>query len=514
MKRLSFEISKPIEATLPSRMDVALFAGFVSRRSESAVPSVIRDWLKTNGFSDSNDLLDVPVPVENWDIFDQLFAWDERVVETNEIDGAVKLDTYLGSAVHSFFQQGGKKCYVVRVGDNIEFGSERILRDDLIKQLVPGYTGSPSASADDRSSWYGIAYLYGLADVSILSVPDLSELVAADPDTLSTEIPEAEVPPEQFVECSAPQAMDVDDKSQYLIAPRCDDQGYDSWINIIHVIAEMLEDPKTGRATQLVASIPLPVKGSAADKNLIEYLSEKQCLSGNIRTSNKSISSAFVQLTYPWLKIAESKLPEDLNVPEGTVVGLLARNALLRGHFRSISYLPLVNIDDVFPQLNERQRQMQAKDSDFDLTDRVSIFSMTANGVRLISDVTTSASVDYRPSGVSRLVSMLVRESRRLGEAMVFESSGEVLWRKLTDRLNVFLMYLYRAGALNGASATEAFQVRCDRSIMTQNDIDNGRVIVQIIFSAAASIESIIVTLTMDNGGQYVDVVSQSTEAA
>jgi len=514
MKRLAFETSKPIAPTLPSRMDVALFVGFVSRRSKNTIPYAIRDWLKVNGFSDADELLNVPVPIENWDIFDQLFAWDARVVDESQGDGAIELQTYLGAAIHSFFQQGGKKCYVVRGGDNIDFGSERVDRENLIKQIIPDYAGSPGASVADRSSWYGIAYLYGLPDISILSVPDLPELVAADQDRLSTDIPEVDIPPEQFVECSEPEVATSDDNSQYLIAPRCDDQGYDSWINSVRIIAELLEDSKTGRVTQLIASIPLPVKGSVADKNLIEYLSEKQCLAGNVRSNNKSISSAFVQLVYPWLKITDSRLPEDLNVPEGVMGGLIARNALLRGSFRSVSYLPLVNVDDVFPQLSGMQRQMLAKNNDYNLLDRVSVFAMTANGVRVISDVTTSANRDYRPSGVSRLVSMLVRESRRLGETIVFETSGDVLWRNITDRLDTFLLHLYRAGALNGVSAVDAFQVRCDRTTMTQNDIDNGRVIVQVIFSAAASIESIIVTLTMDNGGQYVDVVSQSIEAA
>ena len=37
---------------------------------------------------------------------------------------------------------------------------------------------------------------------------------------------------------------------------------------------------------------------------------------------------------------------------------------------------------------------------------------------------------------------------------------------------------------------------------MSQNDIDNGRVIAQVQFDAAAAIEQISVVLAMDEGGQ------------
>jgi phage tail sheath protein FI len=56
---------------------------------------------------------------------------------------------------------------------------------------------------------------------------------------------------------------------------------------------------------------------------------------------------------------------------------------------------------------------------------------------------------------------------------------------------------LYAEGALDGDRVEQAFQVTCDRSTMTQNDIDNGRIIASIAFSPAASIETITVLLSI-----------------
>jgi phage tail sheath protein FI len=72
------------------------------------------------------------------------------------------------------------------------------------------------------------------------------------------------------------------------------------------------------------------------------------------------------------------------------------------------------------------------------------------------------------------------------------------------DRLNTLLAALYQAGALRGATAAEAFHVRCDGTTMTQADVDAGRVIADVRFAAAAPVEQIRVVLALDGAGQLV----------
>jgi hypothetical protein len=43
-----------------------------------------------------------------------------------------------------------------------------------------------------------------------------------------------------------------------------------------------------------------------------------------------------------------------------------------------------------------------------------------------------------------------------------------------------FLEAQWRGGALQGQTPARAYFVRCDRTTMTQNDIDNGRLICEI----------------------------------
>ena len=60
---------------------------------------------------------------------------------------------------------------------------------------------------------------------------------------------------------------------------------------------------------------------------------------------------------------------------------------------------------------------------------------------------------------------------------MVFEPNGEPLWKNVKSRISDFLVRLWRDGALMGNKPEQAFFVKVDRTTMTQDDIDNGRMI-------------------------------------
>jgi len=96
---------------------------------------------------------------------------------------------------------------------------------------------------------------------------------------------------------------------------------------------------------------------------------------------------------------------------------------------------------------------------------------------------------------------ILLRAARQLGQQRLFENSGPALWATVRDELEVFLQRLRSAGALAGSTPAEAFTVRCDRSTMTQNDIDAGRVIATVAITAAQPIHRITVTLALAQGG-------------
>jgi hypothetical protein len=463
-------------------MDIALFIGFVRIFDSGKIPDELDQWFLENGWKNGpyrrplEGLLDVPVPIESLQQFEALFDWRNRTPDGR--NGA----TYLGAAVRSFFAQGGRKCYVVRAGDPWPLDTSRKDRLAQIAKLIPGYPSLFLPSSADRFSWHGTGHLFGLPDVSFVAMPDLAEAVSND--RLHIDIPAPPPgPSEDFVECTpAPPEPPRDRTVLDIDVPRCGETGFTDWAKALSFVTTMLS--KSAREVELIAAVPIP--------------------DGPLRF-DAAPATAFLQLAYPWAKTPGSDaLPAQLESPEGVLTGVLARNGLTRGTFRSAANLHLADLFDVYPVLDRQQQQENR------LIERVCLLGPTPSGLRLLSDVTTSGGESYRPGSVSRLLSTIVRTARRLGEELTFQPSGEQLWSEIRARLDAFLRGLYQAGVFRGASPGEAFQVRCDRGTMTQNDIDNGRVIAVVQFEAAAPVDTITVVLIVNDGQQVSTIQSEA----
>lgn len=479
MPGLLFEELAPIVPSAPNRMDIALMVGVVRVRAGAALPAVMAQWLDQRGWTSQrypvrrDQLLDIPIPIDSWDRFDQLFAWEQRAVSGN--DGS----TYFGAAVRSFFAQGGRRCYVVRAGDPTLLEDLRALRLQVLSLLLPGYPIRFSPAAADRDSWHGLGHLFGLPDVSLVCLPDLPELLSVD----RTRVPLPEPPPspaEIFKECSVELAPPPPDRSVRDVgAPRCDDQGYSDWAKAVNLVTSTIA--RGTREVEFVAAVPLPeqalnLAGTPLGQSDSEWRTRPQ--------------SAFLQLVFPWVTTpGSSALPENLEPPDGVMAGILARNALTQGTYRSAAGLHVGDIASVFPLLSREEQDR--------LEDHVCLIGPTPGGLKLLTDVTMSPQY-YQPGSLSRLVSTLVRTARSVGEVSTFEPNGEAVWGEVQSRLNNFLLGLFHAGALRGSSPQDAFTVQCDRSTMTQNDLDSGRLIALVQISPAAPIDTITVTLVIN----------------
>ena len=211
---------------------------------------------------------------------------------------------------------------------------------------------------------------------------------------------------------------------------------------------------------------------------------------------------------------------ESLEPPDGALVGILARNALTRGAFSDATKIVPSEIFDVSPYLPgagdassghaaELGRQfVEAADYPAEPV------RIHAPGLRLLSDVTAYPGESYRPASVHRLVSVISRAARQLGERIVFQQNGPALWRNVENSLGRLMTQLWQANALDGDTIQDAFSVRCDSSTMTQNDLDNGRMVAQVTFSAAATIELIRVTLAIETSGASAQGIAVMAEAS
>ncbi len=82
----------------------------------------------------------------------------------------------------------------------------------------------------------------------------------------------------------------------------------------------------------------------------------------------------------------------------------------------------------------------------------------------------------------------------------VFEPNDEDLWARVRQSAENFLTTVWRDGGLQGSTADEAFYVKCGEETMTQDDIDNGRLIVEIGVAPVKPAEFVVFRISQDTG--------------
>ena len=95
-----------------------------------------------------------------------------------------------------------------------------------------------------------------------------------------------------------------------------------------------------------------------------------------------------------------------------------------------------------------------------------------------------------------RRLALFIEESLCQGtQWAVFEPNGEPLWARIRDSVEGFMLALFREGAFAASTPHEAYFVSCGRDTMTQDDIDHGRLIIEVGMAPAKPAEFVIISI-------------------
>lgn len=95
-----------------------------------------------------------------------------------------------------------------------------------------------------------------------------------------------------------------------------------------------------------------------------------------------------------------------------------------------------------------------------------------------------------------RRLALFIEESLFRGSQwVVFEPNDEPLWAQIRLNAGSFMHSLFIDGAFQGASAREAYFVKCSRETTTQTDIDNGIVNIEIGFAPLKPAEFVVIKI-------------------
>ena len=95
-----------------------------------------------------------------------------------------------------------------------------------------------------------------------------------------------------------------------------------------------------------------------------------------------------------------------------------------------------------------------------------------------------------------RRIALYIEESLYQGlRWVVFEPNDEPLWAQIRLNVGAFMNTLFRQGAFQGKSSSEAYFVKCDKESTTQNDIDRGIVNIVVGFAPLKPVEFVVLKI-------------------
>ena len=198
-----------------------------------------------------------------------------------------------------------------------------------------------------------------------------------------------------------------------------------------------------------------------------------------VRDARAALDSRHAALYYPWVVTANpmarpgrDDIPKEIALPpSGFVCGVYARNDSERGVHKAPA--------------NEVVRGALRFQSDVNFAQQEALNPLGINclrllpgrGLRVWGARLISSDPEWKYVSDRRYFNYLEASIDRGTQWAVFEPNGEALWANVRQTISDFLLAEWRNGAMLGTTPEQAFFVRCDRSTMTQNDLDNGRLI-------------------------------------
>jgi len=198
-----------------------------------------------------------------------------------------------------------------------------------------------------------------------------------------------------------------------------------------------------------------------------------------IRAFRGNFDSSYAALYHPWIETLDPQGPPAPGVPtpklelppSGFVAGIYARSDITRGVFKAPANEVVYGLTKFESNINKGRNEVLNPEH----INALRFFPDRGN--RVWGARTLSSDPEWLYVNVRRLFIYLEHSIDKSTQWVVFEPNNEALWRNVTRTIKDFLEVQWRNGALLGTTPDEAYFVHCDRSTMSQNDLDNGRLI-------------------------------------
>lgn len=182
--------------------------------------------------------------------------------------------------------------------------------------------------------------------------------------------------------------------------------------------------------------------------------------------------SNYAALYHPWVTVFDPLDKKNFSIPSsGSILGIYARSDNSRGVHKAPANEVVRGCVGLECQFNKGEQDiLNPKGVNL-------IRAFPGQGIRVWGARTATSNGSWKYINVRRLFIFIEESIKANTSWAVFEPNDEVLWVRVQRTISVFLNNLWRGGSLAGTSPEEAFFVNIGKDTMSQDDIDNGRLI-------------------------------------
>jgi phage tail sheath protein FI len=211
---------------------------------------------------------------------------------------------------------------------------------------------------------------------------------------------------------------------------------------------------------------------------------------GAVRMWRSQFDSKYAAFYYPWLRVVDPlrstvSITRDIP-PSGHVSGQYAKTDFEFGVHKAPANAPLVWVQDVTITVNDAVHGL------LNPAGINAIRPLNGRGIRIFGARTVSSDSDWTFVNVRRLLMMIEKAIDVATQWAAFEPNDMLTRAKLQLSLSSFLISLWQRGALMGATAEQAFFVKCDEENNQPNDRDQGRLLAEVGVAPSRPFEFII----------------------
>ena len=211
----------------------------------------------------------------------------------------------------------------------------------------------------------------------------------------------------------------------------------------------------------------------------------------DVATFRDMYDSTYAAMYHPWLQMFDAGAKRtDYFPPSGAMAGIYARSDNSRGVHKAPANEVVRGCTGLSCNYNVGEQ---------DILNPIGvnlIRALPGQGIRVWGARTISSNGLWKYVNVRRLFIYIEESIKANTNWVVFEPNSETLWSRVTRTIETFLATCWRDGALAGSSPEQAFFVECGPTTMTQDDIDNGRLICNIGIAAVKPAEFVIFRIT------------------